>query len=189
MLRIISGKYKGYKLAAPKGAGTRPTLEKTREIIFDILSSRFKLEAFEAIDLFAGSGALGIEALSRGVCKVLFVEINRSNCRLIQKNIEKLDAMSQCSVWKNDALKWIQLRDWSSFPKLFFLDPPYDSALAQRTVDLITAPQVSLEKSLLVLETNKEKTITYRNNVKLFRQKVVGNTRLDFLMILSNESS
>ena len=181
MLRIVGGKYKGRKLLTPKGLDTRPTLEKTREIIFDIISSRYSLENFEAVDLFAGSGAMGFEALSRGVKNVTFVEISKANCRLIHNNIKKLDAENTCQICPQDAIKWIQQHDWSKYANLCFLDPPYESELNQQAINILGNTRLQLDESLFVLETNKDHQIFYSDKFKLFRQKIAGRTKLDFL--------
>jgi 16S rRNA (guanine966-N2)-methyltransferase len=183
LLRIVSGKYRGRKLSSPKGKETRPTLEKTREIIFNTISSRYSLDHFVAVDLFAGSGAMGFEALSRGAKSVIFVDISKSNCRLIQRNIDKLGVGNDCRIFNADAIKWLEVNKWGEDPKMFFLDPPYQTKLGQQVFDLLGNTKYQINDSLLVLETDKDHALSFTDIFKIFRQKTVGKTRLDFFNI------
>jgi len=184
LLRIVSGEYKGRKLFAPKGSKTRPTLEKTRETVFDVLTSRYHLDEYEAIDLFAGSGAMGFEALSRGVCSAIFVELDRKICRLIKTNINRLGVEERSEVVDRDVLKWIPKFKWTDCPKVFFLDPPYKTELGQQAVDLLSNQLSYPAGCLLVIETHKNMQYRYAENFEVFRQKYIGNTRLDFVKFL-----
>jgi len=183
LLRIVSGKLKGRKLRTLKGMTTRPTLEKTRETIFNILQSRFKLETFEAFDLFAGSGALGFEAYSRGVSRVHFLEIDRQCYDILKTNIQTLSLNDHCSIFLNDATKWIVNRRWDSRPKLFLLDPPYKSDLAQKTIHALSQIEQMQGQSVIMLETEREKQMVYPEHFQLIRQKIFGKTRIDFIEI------
>lgn len=183
LLRIVSGKFRGRKLRTIKGQSTRPTLDKTRETIFNILQSHCDLSSYEAFDLFAGSGALGFEALSRGAERVVFTEINRACISLLKSNIQTLSIEKQCAVYSTDAVKWIGRSRWAGGPKLFLLDPPYQSNLAQKVVDLLGRCDTIPGGSIIVLETLKEKSIAYADHFQPFRQKILGKTRVDFLEI------
>lgn len=185
LLRIISGKLKGRKLQTLKGLTTRPTLEKTRETIFNILQSRFKLELYEVFDLFAGSGALGLEAYSRGASRVFFIETDRRCYKNLKSNIETLSLTNYCSIFLNDATEWIRSHQWSSKPKLFLLDPPYKSDLAQKVIHTLSQREQNLDRSIIVLETEKEKQMLYPQHFQLIKQKIFGKTRIDFIEILS----
>jgi len=185
LLRIISGKLKGRKLRTLKGQSTRPTLEKTRETIFNILQSRLDLTRYEAYDLFAGSGALGFEAFSRGADQVTFIENNRASYTLLKSNIDSLSLSNHCSTTFIDAIRWIKSANWTGKSKLFLLDPPYQSDLLQSVInELGRSPDIP-ENSAIVLETEKQKEISYPDHFQLFRQKMFGKTRIDFIEIRS----
>ncbi|MEO0643174.1 MAG: RsmD family RNA methyltransferase, partial [Pseudomonadota bacterium] len=107
-MRIIAGEWRGRRLTAPKGDVTRPTADRTRETLFSMLTSRLgSFEGLRGADLFAGSGALGLEALSRGAAHCLFVENEREALSAIRANIAALDARAATSV---EAVSVIQLR-------------------------------------------------------------------------------
>ncbi len=184
MLRIISGKLRGRKLRTLKGTNTRPTLEKTRETIFNILQSRFKLESYEAFDLFAGSGALGFEAYSRGATRVQFLETDRHCVKNLKSNIQDLSLTSHCSISLKDATQWIKSGRWSGRPKLFLMDPPYQSDLAQKVIQTLGQEKLMPAHSVIVLETEKDKPINYPEHFELIKQKIIGKTRIDFIEIL-----
>ncbi len=127
MPRIIAGRFKGLKLAAPPGRKTRPTADRVKESIFSILESLpFDLKGARVIDFFAGSGALGLEALSRGASSALVADMDRGALAVIRKNISALGPDGRAEVL---AVRWPQgltrLRGGPAFD-LFLLDPPYD---------------------------------------------------------------
>jgi len=123
-MRIISGEHRGQRLAAPPGQGTRPMLGRVREAMFSTLGSG--LEGALVLDLFAGTGSLGLEALSRGAERTLFVERDRRVVRVLEQNIEALGEDERSVVRSADAL---DPRVWAALgsepPLVCFLDPPY----------------------------------------------------------------
>ena len=132
-MRIISGRWRGMRLATlgrgDPGAQLRPTPDRVRESLFSMLEHRNVLEGARVIDLFAGTGALGLEALSRGAACVVFVENGRTGQRLIAENISKLGAEDQSTLIRADATR-TKLADQDAFD-LVFLDPPYGRALGE----------------------------------------------------------
>ena len=121
-MRVIAGKHKSKALESLEGRNTRPTMDKVKEGIFNSLHEVSGL----GLDLFAGSGALGIEALSRGMEKVIFVDQNFKAVKVIKANLNQLDLMSQAEVYKNNAdraLKALAKREIQF--DIIFLDPPY----------------------------------------------------------------
>lgn len=133
-MRIVAGKYGGRKLVAPKGRGVRPTLEKVREAIFDTLGPR--LEGAVVLDLFAGSGAMGFEALSRGAARVVFVEAEPRPIDAIRENAASFgvdrDSMNILFMTALNAIRRL-----SAGPERFdvvFVDPPYESGLYEETM-------------------------------------------------------
>lgn len=132
-MRIIAGRFRGTTLAAlGKGdaaAHLRPTSDRVRESLFSMLTHREVIEGARVLDLFAGTGALGLEALSRGAREVCLVENGRSGQRLISENIQKLRVADEVTLMRNDATR---LGAWPHAPfDLVFLDPPYDKGMGQ----------------------------------------------------------
>ena len=124
-MRIIAGEWRGRPLKAPQGDTTRPTADRTRETLFSMLTSR--LGSFEGLlvaDLFAGSGALGLEALSRGAERAIFVEQDAAALRALRANIAALRAPQRCDV---RAMSVMALGPAQKAPDLLLLDPPYES--------------------------------------------------------------
>ncbi|MCW1384469.1 16S rRNA (guanine(966)-N(2))-methyltransferase RsmD [Novosphingobium sp. KCTC 2891] len=123
MLRIIAGEWRGRKLQAPQGDTTRPTADRTRETLFSMLVSRLgSFEGLKVADLFAGSGALGLEALSRGAASAMFVEQDPAAVRAIRANIAALQAQDRCDVRASSVLSLGPVKEALD---LVFLDPPY----------------------------------------------------------------
>ncbi len=185
MLRITGGRLKGRKLLVGSGKSVRPTLEKTRETVFGVLQSRYNLGLFEAYDLFAGSGALGFEAFSRGSDGSVFLEKDKRSCALIRENIKRLSLEAHCRVLFQDSVQWLQRQKWKGGPKLFLLDPPYETNLAQKTIHFLNLQSEQLIGSIIVVETGKTHRIFYPDNFLVFSQKQFGRTQLNFLEIQS----
>lgn len=125
-MRIISGRYRGRRITGPRGTATRPTSDRVRESLFSILGSRYDLTEAHVLDLFAGSGALGLEALSRGADFVTFVENNRAACECIRKNVGDLGVADCVEVLCRPVNAGIsQLVSQSRRFGFVFADPPY----------------------------------------------------------------
>lgn len=128
-MRIIAGRWRGRPLLAPEGQATRPTSDRAREGLFSMLQSRLgTFEGLAAADLFAGTGALGLEALSRGAASCLFVEKDRAALLALKGNVEKLDAGSQAEIRAGSVEHMVSPR---APLDLVLLDPPYRTGLAQ----------------------------------------------------------
>ncbi len=121
-MRIIAGEFRGRTLRPPGDRRTRPTADRVREAWFSILGNR--LSGATVVDLFAGSGALGLEALSRGASHVEFVEIGKSAVTALRANVAALDAEERVKVHRFDALRFVDRLDEGSFD-IAFADPPY----------------------------------------------------------------
>lgn len=128
-MRIISGQWRGRTLIAPPGEATRPTADRAREALFSMLASRLgDFEDLRVADIFAGTGALGLEALSRGAARCTFVERDRDAVAALKANIEKLDA-------QGTDIRAQAAEGFSGGPfDLVFMDPPYRSGLAQKVL-------------------------------------------------------
>jgi 16S rRNA (guanine966-N2)-methyltransferase len=128
-MRIIAGKWRGRAIAAPKGDATRPTSDRTREALFSMLASRLgSFEGLEVADIFAGSGALGLEALSRGAANCTFVDNDRAAQDAIRANLLKLGGQGEVRGGAAEHARFLKPLD------LVFLDPPYGSGLADKVL-------------------------------------------------------
>jgi 16S rRNA (guanine966-N2)-methyltransferase len=132
-MRVIAGEWRGRKLTAPKGDATRPTADRTRETLFSMLTSRLgSFEDLRVVDLFAGSGALGIEALSRGAAHCLFVEQERAALDAIRANLGALGATSKGSVQAGSVMGLSAAREQYD---LILADPPYGTGAGEVALD------------------------------------------------------
>jgi 16S rRNA (guanine966-N2)-methyltransferase len=150
-LRIIAGTHRGRRIAAPKGAHTRPTGDRVREALFNLVGP---VEDAAVLDLFAGSGALGLEALSRGARRCVFAEADGAACRVIRENLETL-GLTGAQVLQRDALAVLREEVAASRRyDLVLLDPPYErwSDLESRLGTLL--PEVVVASGLVAVETD-----------------------------------
>lgn len=147
-MRVIGGTHRGGRIAAPKGLVTRPTGDRVREAAFNLIGP---VDGARVLDLFAGSGAMGIEALSRGAASVTFVESDRAACRTIAENLERLE-LTGARVTCGDSI-W-EMRRESRLYDLVLVDPPYETwpELEPRLGEHL--PKVLAPNGLLVVETS-----------------------------------
>jgi len=159
-MRVIAGEFKGRHLKAVSGSNTRPTSDKIKESVFHMLGPFFK--GGLCLDLFAGSGSLGIEAISRGMDKGIFVDKSSSAIRVIHKNVEMLKIKSQCEIYRNDAYRALQIMSKKNLRfDLIILDPPYDRGHYQKVIDYIVEKELLLPTGQLYIEHRPEKKITF----------------------------
>jgi 16S rRNA (guanine966-N2)-methyltransferase len=151
-VRIVAGSRRGHRIAAPSGVVTRPTSDRVREAVFSIVGS---IEGAAVLDLFAGSGAMGLEALSRGAARCVFVERDRAAARVIQANLEKLRLTGAVVVTGDAAAALRDERDRGRLYDLVLVDPPYDEweRHEPQLADLV--PAVLGDSGLVVVETSE----------------------------------
>ena len=160
-MRIISGQFGGRQIIAPKGAIARPTSDKARGALFNILTARglVDFEGANVIDLFAGSGALGLEALSRGAAFCLFVETNASARGAIRDNVEALGLMGATRVHRRSAIDLGKRPASRATPfNVAFLDPPYDKELASKALASLTEGGWLCDDAIIVIEQGERET-------------------------------
>lgn len=182
MPRVVSGKYRGTHLDAPKGENTRPTSDKVKEALFSIIQTRTPDARF--LDLFAGSGQMGIEALSRGASEAVFVEYRGEAAALIRDNIRKVHAERDAKVISADISSALRgLGEENRKFDLIFLDPPYAETEKQwsKTADLIGRYGL-LEKGGMVIIEHSSDVDLQKNviNLTLTRRCKYGLTLLTF---------
>ena len=171
-MRIVAGRYRGRGLRAPAGPDTRPTADRVREALFSILGP---LDGLDVLDLYAGSGALGIEALSRGAASATFVESAPAAVAAVRANLEAIGA-DGAEVVASDALAWLGSAAPEAAFDLVLCDPPYDAAagLAQPLSDLL--PRVARSRALIVTESAKRTPLAL--NLPLVDERTYGDTRI-----------
>lgn len=177
-LRIIAGDWRGRKMTAPKGEATRPTADRTRETLFNMLTSR--LGAFNDLrvaDLFAGSGALGLEALSRGAAHCIFVEQDRAAVDTIRANISTLDARSRSDVRQTSVMT---LPAATQPLDLILLDPPYDTGAGAVALDRMLRLGWIGEHTWMAVETAGHEEIAVKGLI-LEKERRVGKAKLHLL--------
>ena len=181
-MRIVSGKLKGRRLASFGGRCIRPTSDIVRETIFNILTVEW--EGKEVLDLFSGTGALGIESLSRGASRVVFVENNSQSLHLLNKNINTLKQSDYCEVLRLKVEKGIGVikkKGWKF--DIVFLDPPYGRGLTDDTLHLIAGSDVLKEGSIVIAEHHYKETLSNRyRKLQLSDRRKYGSTEVSFFL-------
>ncbi|MCX6640370.1 MAG: 16S rRNA (guanine(966)-N(2))-methyltransferase RsmD [bacterium] len=172
-MRIISGSWRGHPLRVPKG--TRATTDRVREAIFSILGSSDNLSV---LDLYAGSGSLGLEALSRGASSACFVELSRQALTCIEGNLNHKEPRS-VSLVKQDCLQYLHKAE-STFDWIF-CDPPYHDVDFDRLIAAFSQSKCMGSDSLLILETDRFHTLNCAAGLKAVDQRRFGDTMIHFI--------
>lgn len=179
-MRIITGKFKGRKLVFPKAKDVRPAMDKVRESIFNILGE-VVLDA-QVLDLFAGSGSMGFEALSRGARHATFVENHKSALDSIRKNASNLKLVDNFTIIPqgvNEALSFIK-KSGPTF-NLIFVDPPYDKGYIRKTLSHIIEFDILRAFGWIVLEHSKDEKPEEAGEYRIVKERRFGQTLLTFL--------
>lgn len=168
-MRVISGSKKGYRLKAPKGRDTRPTEGRIKESLFNILGNID--ENSIVLDLYAGSGSIGIEFLSRGAKKAYFIDNSILSVKVIKENLAHTGLEDRANVIKTDARKGINLLSKNNISfDYIFMDPPYRQNLCIKILECIYKKNILKKQGLLILEHEKE---------LILEDKIYGFTKLD----------
>ena len=178
MTRIIAGDVGGRKIAVPK-SGTRPTSDRVREAIFSRLDHADALRGARVVDLFAGSGALGIEALSRGAAEATFVESATPAVRVIEANIREVGLGTRATVARERALPYLRraAAQWT----IAFLDPPYDIAEGDLSPVLEALVSHLATHATVVLEmSSRRPTPEWPHALRIVQSKAYGETTVYF---------
>jgi 16S rRNA (guanine966-N2)-methyltransferase len=188
-MRVIAGKFRSRHLHSFKGLDVRPTSDRLRETLFNILGELVVGVRF--IDAFAGTGAVGIEALSRGAQEVIFIEKYAPAVALIKKNLQSLEALSQSRVLPIDVLRGLELLGKENprkreVPDIFFLDPPYDHAADyDRVLSFLGSATLFGEGSLVIAERRRKFELPeVIENLQRVRVLGQGDVSLSFYRLL-----
>lgn len=168
-IRIIGGRWRGRKLAVPHAEGLRPTTDRVRETVFNWL--QFELHDARVLDLFAGTGALAFEALSRGAAHALMVEQHAPAVRCLSENIKTLAAAGQ--VLQADALKVLLTPPEAPF-NVVFIDPPFRQQLLPQVISALQQPGWLADNAWIYVETETELNAQWPANWQLHREKQAG---------------
>ena len=169
-MRVVAGAFKGRRLQAPKGRRTRPTADRVREALFSMLGD---VSGARVLDLYAGSGALGIEALSRGAASATFVDRDPRAIAAIRRNLDAVGTEQE--VRRLDALRYLAGAEDASFD-LVFVDPPYDSAVRVAGPLSERLPAVLTQEARIVTESDKRAPLELALPLEV--ERVYGDTRV-----------
>ncbi len=182
-MRIIGGKAKGTKLYTLEGENTRPTLDRVRESLFNIIQFSIKDSIF--LDLFAGSGACGIEAVSRGAKKAILCDNSKQAVEIIKKNIEKTHTKEQIEIYQMDYEEILQTKIKEKLD-IVYIDPPYQTDDACHAIKMLLENQLIKQDSIIIIETDQEKRIKeqfeeLKLEIEIIDERKYGRVQLIFL--------
>ena len=186
-MRITGGQFRGRTLATPRDAQVRPTADKVRQAIFNILAHNhfgcgFSLEGARVADLFAGTGAMGIEAISRGARFCLFVDDSAESRALIRENVEGFQLTGASKIWRRDATQLGPMPAGSGGPfHLVFLDPPYREGLVPPALNSLADGNWLAANALLLAETAEDEVLDVPSAFTLLDERVYGDTTVRLL--------
>ncbi|MBN2379772.1 16S rRNA (guanine(966)-N(2))-methyltransferase RsmD [candidate division WOR-3 bacterium] len=178
MPRITGGEFKGRILRYPKGRRCRPTMDKIKESLFSILGEG--IVGARVLDLFAAAGGLGLEALSRGASKVVFVEKNRISCLMLEENINSCDVADRTILVKQDVRIYLKQSDFPATQ--IFCDPPYNTPLVEETLSLLALNPGVSDKTSIVFEHAADQDLPVTEPLKLKMRREYGDTCLSFII-------
>ena len=177
-MRVISGKVRGMKLVSPDGEDTRPTLDRVKEAVFSMLLPYINESV--VLDLFAGSGAMGIEALSRGAKKAVFVDFSEKAIACIKTNVNNAQMAEDSLIIRSDSCKF--LREYPEAFDIIFIDPPYESGLYENVFSLIASNGLINDEGLIIAEWDYENGIgNLPLEFELVKEKKYGRVGISVL--------
>jgi 16S rRNA (guanine966-N2)-methyltransferase len=179
-MRIVAGSLKGRAIASPEHGGVRPTSDRVRESLFNILAhgiDGFDLAGRRVIDLFAGTGALGLEAISRGAAYCLFVDDSADSRALIRRNVEAFGLTGNTRIFRRDATDLGPAGNMGAFG-LAFLDPPYGQGLADTSLASLVGGQWLLPGAVVVVEERSGTTVMLPSPLLLLDTRTYGHTAI-----------
>ncbi|MBE5805467.1 MAG: 16S rRNA (guanine(966)-N(2))-methyltransferase RsmD [Clostridiales bacterium] len=183
-MRVISGSAKGTKLSSIEENSTRPTLDRVKEAMFNIVQT--KIEDADVLDLFAGSGAIGIEFLSRGCKQAYFCDLSRKAINMIHQNLKKTRLEENAIVINKDYKKCLEmLHKQERVFDIIFIDPPYKDNVAVNSVELILSLKLLKENGIIIIETDeqdREIDNLKKLDVQVYDSRKYGRVNLIFLI-------
>lgn len=184
-MRIVGGSLRGRRLQSPKDQLIRPTTDRNRESLFNILNHRFSEQLQgRVLDVFAGTGALGLEALSRGASNVVFIEKSNQGASLIQQHIESFGVGGSAKLLRRDATRPGKFGGEQPFD-LVFADPPYGKKLGEKAINALRQNDWLAADALIVLEEKKGALPGHLNDFTLLDQRSFGETEIGFYQFVT----
>lgn len=184
-MRIITGTARGTKLFTPEGEHTRPTPESVKEAVFSMI--QFDLEGTTVLDLFAGTGQMGLEALSRGAEKAVFIDNSREAAELVIANAKKTKLFDRCRVAVSDYAAYLRSADGRERFNFIFLDPPYKTDCLVGALDRISRSDVCAPGCLIICESETDDVFAGREDVaqryEFVKQSRYGRVRITRLTL------
>lgn len=180
-MRIITGRARGTNLFTPKNYDVRPTADRVKESVFNIIGA--KIMDAKVLDAFAGTGNLGLECWSRGASSVIFVDKSKESLKLVQRNIEKCHAEDDCRVLQGDAVTLVsRLAAQGEVFDLIFLDPPYRQELITSILKVLAEKEIMKPGTLVVAErAAEEEQPQLWGKFQVEREEKYGSTIIDFI--------
>lgn len=181
-MRIITGSAKGVRLKTPQGMETRPTSDRVKESLFNILSNRV-LDAM-VLDLFAGTGNLGLEALSRGAAQAIFVDRSFNSINLIKDNASLTKLADRAECYKSDVFSALsKICQAKQQFDLIFCDPPYNQGFVDKILQVVDNAEILAEDGILMIEHSKhEKVLFSLQKIEMIRTEKYGGTLISFFI-------
>ncbi len=178
-MRIIAGEYRSRIIKTPKNNKTRPTTDKIREALFNVIGPYF--DGGRLLDIFAGSGAVAIEGLSRGFDKAVLIDKDVEAIRCIKENIKQLDISDRCFVINNDYKKALfKLKGTQRFD-LIYIDPPYRFIEYEDLIKLLVSCDLLDHLALIIIETTKDQILNDRyNDIIKYKESIYGISKLTY---------
>lgn len=177
-MRIISGKYRGHQLHRFSADHIRPTTDRVKETLFNILQNN--LSGATVLDLFSGTGNLGIEAISRGAKKVIFVESHPQSLAIIRKNLEKLKVTEPYEIYAKDVLSFLKMPPVSAVD-IVFADPPFTKEMADEVMSVASQSEIfGIETVMAIESAKKERLQTLYGEITQIDQRIFGDKILSF---------
>lgn len=181
-IRITGGNLKGKKIPFDFKNSLRPTSSKMREVLFNWL--QFEIQDYQCLDLFAGTGALGIEALSRGANETVFIESNKKNYLALKNSILELNLKNLSMLLFKDGLSWIKENDLSKFD-LIFADPPFSQNFEKKVLDTLYKNQSLKSSCKIYIEFSKFIDMNIPDSFTIYKEKIIGDVKA---LLLKNEN-
>lgn len=176
-MRIISGKFKGRLIRVPDSKLIRPTTDRVRETLFNLLNNKIDFDRIKVLDIYSGSGSLGLECMSRGADEIHFVEKNFQIYKNLQENINSLDAGAECRIFKMEALRFSQISDHGKYD-LILADPPFSKDDIYRVVENLKINKFLNDQGIIIIERSIQTRVKDIPNFGTEPFKIIGDTCL-----------
>lgn len=185
-MRIVTGKVKGLKLKAPKGFSTRPTSDRVKESVFNVLNGMINFSEVDSVlDVFAGTGSLGLEALSRGASSATFIDF--ATTEIISENVRRAKFENVTKILRGDFDKMLRKISQQQLKfDLIFIDPPYKKSLAETALELISELNLLNDNGLIVVEHGADEILDTKNFDSIRKINYGRTTAVEFLVVKSD---